>query len=106
MRDIVQAGVVRSVITGWRQDAERRRAFSKIDAAADAIEQCASELESELARALESNRLVSVQAYARSHNVDPATVRRWCMRGQLAAEKNQAGDWEIPQYATRQRKSA
>lgn len=107
MRDPqVPASVVRGVISAWKQDAERRRKVSPADQIADAFDHCAAEMESELASAIDAHRLLTVQQYARLRDVDDSTVRRWCIRGELPGEKNEAGDWMIPASAMRARKSA
>ena len=100
MRDVVIA-TARQTAASWRQDATQRRQRSTIDPVADTLESCASELESELARIDDATRLLSVEQYAREHGHAAPTVRRWCLRGELAAEKNLAGDWEIQRTARR-----
>ena len=98
MRELVIASM-RQACESWRQDATQRRQRSAIDPVADTLESCASELESELVRIDDSTRLLSVEQFAREHGHSASTVRRWCLRSELAAERNTAGDWEIPRNA-------
>ena len=101
MSDQVPASVVRGVISAWKQDVANRRKVTAVDPVADAFEHCAAELESELTRAIDDHRLLTVEQFARMRDVDTSTVRRWCVRGELPGEKNSAGDWMIPASATR-----
>lgn len=103
MRDSVPAEVVRGVISSWMQDVAARRKVTRVDPVADAFEHCASEMESELERAIDANRLLTVEQYAKSRAVDKSTVRRWCISGELQAEKNPAGDWMISASAHRKK---
>jgi hypothetical protein len=102
-RESVPASVVRGVIDAWKQDVAKRRTVTAVDPIADAFEHCAAEMESEIARAINANRLLTVEQFARLRDVDGSTVRRWCLRGELPGEKNEAGDWMIPAHATRAR---
>jgi len=95
------AASVRGVIAAWRQEVQQRHRVTKVDPAADAMELCASELESELARVEAASKLLTVEQYARATNVSPSSVRRWCLRGELAAERTPAGDWIIARSARR-----
>jgi hypothetical protein len=102
MRESVIAAM-RQLAEGWQQEASTRRRVTKIDPAADTMERDASELLAELARVEHSTRLLTVDEYAKEFHAAPTSVRRWCLRGELAgAEKNDAGDWEIPRSARRQ----
>lgn len=103
MSEQVPVSVVRGVIDAWKQEATQRLKRTPSDTAAESLLSCASELESELTHALDAHRLLTVEEFARLRDVDGSTVRRWCVRGELPAEKNSAGDWMIPAHATRAR---
>lgn len=102
MRELY-AATARSVAATWRKDAEARRERTQLDAVADVLESCASELESELARVDAATRTLTVEQYAKEAHVDPSSVRRWCARGELNATRNDKGEWVIPRDAHRQR---
>ena len=89
----------------WEQDVRNRRARSRIDPVADAMESCASELRAELTRVDDATRLLTVEQYASEHRTSASTVRRWCAAGELAGEKSAAGDWLIPRTARRRLKA-
>jgi hypothetical protein len=89
----------------WRSEAKSRRRFTPNDPVADALEVCASELVSELARVDAATRLLTAEQYAAAHQTSVASVRRWCSRGELAGERNGAGEWMIPRDARRARKA-
>lgn len=103
MRDAVIASM-RQLAETWAQTVHERRKVASVDVAADAIAFCASELVSELARIDEATRLLSVEQFAKAHHTTVSTVRRWCARGELAAEKTPMGDWRIPRNARRETK--
>jgi len=100
MRESIIAAMKQLADT-WEQDVKNRRARSRIDAVADAMESCASELRTEIARVDEATRLLTPEQYAKEHATTASSVRRWCTRGELAGEKNGAGDWMIPRTARR-----
>lgn len=100
MRDLV-ISAMRQLAATWQQDVEQRRRVSSIDPVADATAFRASELLSELERVDEATRLLTVEQYARERGLIASTVRRWCLRGELEAERNDKGDWEIPRVARR-----
>lgn len=102
--DIVLTRSVQTVAQLWRQEAERRRTRWQQDPVAPALESCASELESELARVQREARPMTVAEHARAHGVAPATVRRWIAAGELEASKGADGDWRIPRGARRARR--
>lgn len=102
MRDVFFRGV-RSLVASWTEEADRRLQVAASDPVAQAIAYCASELEDRL-RDLESRtQLLSVAAYADLHSLTAPTVRRWCDRGEIEAEKRADGDWLIPADAKRRR---
>lgn len=103
--DIVLTRSVQTVAQTWRQEAELRRTRWQQDPVAPALESCASELESELARVQREARPLTVAEYARAHGAAAATVRRWIAAGELEASKDAAGDWRIPRGARRQRRA-
>lgn len=104
MRESVIAAM-KQIADTWDKDVSNRRGRSRIDPVADAMESCASELRAELARVDDATRLLTPEEYAREHGTTASSVRRWCTRGQLVAEKNGAGDWMIPRTARRRLKA-
>lgn len=88
----------------WLQVVESRRDMTPIDAAADAYERAAKELSAAIKEAEDDGQVLSTSEYAVLRRVAPGTVRKWCVRGELAgAVKNDAGDWDIPATAVRHR---
>lgn len=104
MRDVLVASM-QQMAEAWRSEASSRRRFTPSDQVADALEVCASELLSELARVDTATRLLTAEQYATAHQTSVASVRRWCARGELAGERNGAGEWMIPRDARRARKA-
>jgi hypothetical protein len=104
MRESVIAAM-KQLADVWEKDVGNRRARSRIDPVADAMESCASELRTELARIDDATRLQTPEEYAKEHRCTASTVRRWCANGELEAEKNGAGDWMIPRTARRRLKA-
>lgn len=104
MRELVIAAV-RQLAGTWQQEVANRRKVSAVDPVADATEFRASELLTVLEEVDDATRILSVEQFAHEHNHSVATVRRWCVRGELSAEKNSAGDWEIPRNAKRVKKA-
>jgi hypothetical protein len=100
MRDAVVASAKQLAET-WQKEAASRRRFTPADPVADALEVCASELVAELTRVDDATRLITVEQYARAHGTSESSVRRWCARGELAGERNGAGEWMIPRDARR-----
>jgi hypothetical protein len=100
MRDAVLASA-EQLASQWQSEAKSRRRFTPADPVADALDVCASELQAELARVADATRLLTVEQYARTHGMSESTVRRSCARGELAGEKNGAGEWMIPRDARR-----
>lgn len=73
----------------WRTRAAQQRHPSIHNAIADTLEVCAAELE----EAIEDNKYIDVEAYARIHPERPhvQTVRKWCRLGWLAAIPTRKG---------------
>jgi hypothetical protein len=103
MRDVLAASM-RQLADQWEAEAGTRRRFTPSDQVADALVVCASELRSELTRVETATRLLTVAQYAAAHTVSESTVRRWCVRGELEAERNGAGEWVIPRASRRMAK--
>lgn len=85
------ASRIRSLAASWKLDAAKRRQMSSLDFAADILEHCASELESELRDAEDADRLLTVREFAALHDKAPSTVRRWCQSGALPATRRGRG---------------
>lgn len=91
----------------WLMLVEERRAVTTTDAAADALEKAAAQLQREIAAAEEASRMLSTAEFASLRRCSAGAVRKWCEKGQLpGAVKNDSGDWEIPATATKVRKTA
>jgi hypothetical protein len=96
---------VRDMPARWRKRVEERRALTTVDAAADALETAARELDAAIAAAVDTSRMLSTTEYAAHAGIRPGTVRKWCARGELqGARKDGADDWQIPATAARVRK--
>jgi hypothetical protein len=100
VRDVL-ISTTKQLAAQWNAEAASRRRFTPNDAVADAIEVCASELVTEMARVDQATRLLTPEEYAKANRTTASTVRRCCARGELAGEKNAAGDWMIPRDARR-----
>jgi hypothetical protein len=100
MRDAILASA-RQLAETWGKEAASRRRFTPHDPVADALDVCASELLAELTRVADATRLLTVEQYAKAQGMSESTVRRSCARGELAGEKNGAGEWMIPRDARR-----
>jgi hypothetical protein len=100
MRDIVLS-TARQKITAWRSEAFARLQRSQLDGGAQVLNSCALELEKALDEVDDQTKLLTVEQYAKEFNHVPSTVRRWCLRGELPAERNLAKDWEIQRNARR-----
>ncbi len=86
-QDQLLAGRVGELAREWREKADSRRAISKIDPVADALDYCASKLIAR-ARATEiATTQLTVDQFARlpQIGVTPQTVRNWIRAGRLAA---------------------
>lgn len=93
MTDIIEAEITR-VTQEWTDEAQRRRAISKIDPVADALEHCATDLAQRIENArIADGEWVTVEGYAALPDVDvtPQTVRAWIRSGQLAARPTTKG---------------
>lgn len=94
---------MRGVLASWKVEAAQRRRRWPDDPLAAQAESYVSEMESEIARAEEAARQLSVTEYAAIAHTNPATVRRWIQRGELEAERDENGDWRIPRSARRRK---
>lgn len=97
---------MKQLATTWQQEAKAARERSRINPVADTTESLASELLAELDDVEKATRMLTVQQFADANNTNPSTVRRWCVRGELPADKDLKGDWIIPRGARRQLKKA
>lgn len=87
----------------YRKIAADHRRLNPQSAEAAALEFVANDLEERIRQEREAAKTLSVAQYARTSNVNDATVRKWILRGELAATKNEKGDWEIAATARRVR---
>ena len=87
----------------YRKAAAEYRRVNPNSAEAAAFEYVANDLEERMRLAAEAAKTLSVGQYARRCGVNDATVRKWIYRGELAATKNEKGDWEIAATARRVR---
>jgi hypothetical protein len=101
VRDVLIAAA-RQLADQWKAEAAGR--FTPHDVA-NALTTCASELVAEIDRVDRETRLLTVEQYAAAHGDHPSSVRRWCLRGELDATRNDAGDWMIVRGARRRRKA-
>ncbi len=90
----------------YRKAAAAHRLVNPNSSEAAALDYVAADLEERMAAARAGERKLLIPAYARRCGVNAATVRKWIYRGELAATKNDKGEWEIPATALRVRKSA
>jgi hypothetical protein len=90
----------------YRKAAADYRKVNPNSGEAAAFEFIANDLEERMRLAREAARTLTVAQYARTSNVNDATVRKWILRGELAATKNEKGDWEIAATARRVRPTA
>lgn len=105
MRDrVIEA--MEQLASAWEMEADARHRVSTVDPVADATKYRASELRAVLKDVDDATRTLTVEQYAREHGRTTSTVRRWCMRGQLDAQKSPAGDWAIPRNAKRIKKAS
>jgi hypothetical protein len=105
MSDSPIVSVMKSTATGWKREAEKRRAVSKTDPVADTLEYCAGELAARLRDASAADQYETVEERARRERVTPQTVRNWIRTSQLAAEEGAKG-YRIRRDAMRVRRSA
>jgi hypothetical protein len=98
---------VKSLPQRWLTLAEARRELTTTDAAADALEKAAAQLQREIAAAEEAGKMLTTSEFAELRRCTAGAVRKWCEKGQLpGAVKNDSGDWLIPATAARVRKTA
>lgn len=93
MTDIVE-NEIRRTVDEWKSEARRRRAISKVDPVADALEHCATDLTARIENArIAEGEWLTVEAYAVLPDVDrtPQTIRAWIRAGQLAARPTPRG---------------
>lgn len=106
MAETLIVSTVKSVARGWKDEAARRRAISKADPIADTLEWCAGEVEQQLRGAQSSVQTLTVEEYAKAHDVTPQTVRLWCRDELLSGARMTPKGWAIPADAQRMRKIA
>lgn len=86
----------------WAQEAEQRKARTPNDPAAEALASCASELKAKIEQIDRDTAHLTVEQYATAQGVDPSTVRRLCLRGEIeGAVKGADNEWHIPRDARR-----
>jgi hypothetical protein len=94
---------VREVGDAWRDEAKRLKRRHEADPVCAVLISCADDLDEHLQRLMLENTPLTVKQYSDEHGVWPSTVRRWIARGELEAVQNDAGDWQIPRDARRQK---
>lgn len=82
---------MRSVAEGWRQEVARRRAVSKTDAVADALEYAASELEDQVRRLESDSAHLTPEQWAELHGCSAQTARNMIRDGRLPAVRGPKG---------------
>lgn len=97
-------GELTSVATAWKTEAGQRRRFTAVDPVADTLDHCATELESQVASLREGAYYLTVEDYARLHDVSAPTVRTWIKTGQLRAIGTDNG-WRIRKDERRKRRA-
>lgn len=90
MADVFTAAI-EGVTRTWKQEAHKRRQFTKTDPVADTLEYCAGELDSRLESLKESMRRLSVEQFAKREGVTPQTVRNWIRRGLIQGDPTSKG---------------
>ncbi len=85
--------------------AEEYRRVNPNSGEAAAFDYIANDLEERIAQARAGEKTLTVAQYAKRCGVNPATVRKWIYRGELAATQDTRSDWVIPASAERVRKS-
>jgi hypothetical protein len=83
----ILADALQNLATEWRTKATARRAVSKPDPVADALDFCAEQALACIRNVQVTSRQLTVDQYARLAHVDvtPQTVRNWIRGGRLAA---------------------
>lgn len=90
--------------TAWEDEATQRKQRTPTDPVADAIASCAMDLRTRMAVVERDSAYMTTEQYASQHGVHEASVRRWCMAGELpGAQKDHNDNWRIPRDAKRQR---
>lgn len=96
---------VEATVTTWRQEAARRRAISKSDPVADALDYCSGEIALVMRDAKAEIVTVSVDEFAARERVTPQTVRNWIRAELLPAAPGPKG-YRIPVDAKAPRRKA
>lgn len=84
--------------SAWIAEAKRRRTVTALDAVADTLEYVAGELLERVRLSAFAFDEVTVEQFAQTHRVLPATVRRWCRQNRLGARRTPNG-YVIPANA-------
>lgn len=106
MADSLILSAIAIVPRTWREEVERRRAISKADPVADTLEYCAGEVEQQLRTIERAAPSMTVDQYARAHNVTAQTVRGWCRSEQIPGARQTPKGWLIPADAKHARRIA
>lgn len=80
-----------AMVKDYRAEVERRRRISKHDSVADTLDYVSDELELAIGELTDPTRLRTAEQYAAEHDVTPATVLRWCRRGELSHRATSRG---------------
>lgn len=95
---------LQSIATGWKGEATKRRRYTSVDPVADTLDHCAGELEAQVAALKDGAYYLTVEDYARLHDVSAPTVRAWIRTGQLRAITTDGG-WRIRKDERRRKRA-
>lgn len=98
----------RAMADAWEAEAAAResRAPGVPDPVAASMRTQAADLRAKIEEVERESAYLTVPEYAARHDVSEQSVRRWCLAGELNAERSLGGDWRIPQNALRRARSA
>lgn len=85
-----------SLANSWVEEAGRRHKVSAVDPVADALTYTAAELLERLRLLKTSGAELNVEDFAHAHNVEGATVRRWCRTGRIIGARLTPNGYKIP----------
>lgn len=85
------AAILGNLVAKWKAESSRRKQITSVDPVADAIDYCAGELDEALKDAMAAERRLTVEEYAAKVRKSPQTVRAWCRRGKIKAERTPTG---------------
>lgn len=89
-------------IDRWRQQALQLERYGA-EAQAQTLRAAMLDLHATRAQVLAETEWLTLTDYARTRGVKPATVRRWCQRGEVRAMKDDNDNWLVAADALRRR---